>query len=109
MQGLSFLGKFYSKSRNKQLKHVNLFNDLEWKTRLERLSLNIIYKQYYLSHKDIFEWDKISILLRIAKPLNFIHRILINKFSRRIKQMLSVKDNSDIGAGLLIVAQKIIS
>jgi len=104
--GLPFLGKIYSKARNRQLSHFNLFDDLEWERRLRKVSLDIVYKKYYLSHKEIYEWDKICILLRITKPLPFIYRLLVHKFYEKVKQLLTKKDFSGIGGGLLVVAEK---
>jgi ubiquinone/menaquinone biosynthesis C-methylase UbiE len=100
------LSKIYPKLRNRQLNHYNLFDDVKWEKLLKQFSLSVVYKKYYLSHKDIYEWDRMCILLRIIKPLRRVQKILINKLNKKVKQLLENKDNLTVGAGLLIVAEK---
>lgn len=103
------LSKIYPTLRNRQLNHYNLFDDVKWEKLLKQFSLNVVYKKYYLSHKDIYEWDRMCILLRITKPLRSVQKNLINKLNKKVKQLLENKDNLAVGAGILIVAEKNIS
>lgn len=104
--GLSFLGHIYSKARNWQLNHFNVFDDLKWKRLLKEVSLNVIYKKYYLSHKEIYEWDKMCFLLRITKQLPFVHQKLKSSFYKKVQHLLAKEQNLTIGGGLLVVAKK---
>lgn len=109
--GLSIFGldKLYIKARNAQLNHFNLFDDAKWQQLLDKSSLKITYKRYYLSYNDIYEWDKMSILLRITKRIPFLHRHLEEKFHKKVISLLSKEEKLSLGAGLLIVAEKTIN
>jgi SAM-dependent methyltransferase len=104
--GLSLMGRIYSRARNRQLNHFNLFDDLKWIEQLKNYSLDVTYRRYYLSYRDIYEWDKICLLLRLTKALGFIHKTLTYKFYNKVVRLLSEEENSESGAGLLIVATK---
>ncbi|MCX5694979.1 MAG: hypothetical protein NT014_07700, partial [Candidatus Omnitrophica bacterium] len=104
---LSFLGRFYSQLRNSQLSHFNLFNDSQWIRHLDKFSLQLVYKKYYLSKDDIYLWDKICFFLRITKPLVFIYNRLLQKYLALAQKLLLQDESLDSGAGLLVVAKKI--
>ncbi len=106
--GLSIFGldKVYDKARNAQLNHFNLFDDSKWQQLLDKSSMKVTYKSYYLSHNDIYEWDKMSIILRLARPICFIHSWLVFNFHKSVNQLLIKKDPIIVGGGLLIVAKK---
>ncbi len=104
--GCALLGKMYAKIRNKQLNHFNLFNDLEWSEKLNKFSLNTIYKKHYLSRAEVYEWDKICIFLRIAKPFKLLYKNLIGRFYGKTISLLSNRHTSDTGSCVFMVAQK---
>ena len=104
--GLSLIGRIYSWARNRQLNHFNLSDHLKWYERLRKYSLEVTYRKYYLSSEDIYECDKICLLLRLTKPLGFIHKVLTHKFYNKVTRLLSEEENFEVGAGLLIVTMK---
>lgn len=104
--GLSFLGKMYSRARNRQLNHFNLYNDLDWEKQLKKYSFKMIYRKYYLSHKDIYEWDKICLLLRPVSRIPFVNQRLRNKLYKEVLTLLDKEEEFKVGGGLLVVARK---
>lgn len=104
--GLLRLDKLYAFLRNKQLNHYNLFSDIYWHKILSNFSLEVIYKKYYLSPRDIYFWDKLCILLKITEPLGLLRQMFLDKFNRKVEEYVRQKENISLGAGLLAVAQK---
>ena len=106
--GLSLFGldKLYSKSRNSQLNHYNLFSDTEWARYLKENCLEIIYKKYYLSQEETCLWDKICICSRLSSPFVFLHKMLNKRFNKKVNKIIASRDNPITGGGLLIVAKK---
>jgi len=106
--GLSLFGldKLYSKLRNSQLNHYNLFSDIEWARRLRENCLEIIYKKYYLSQEEMYLWDKICICSRLSSPLVFLNKIISKRFNKKVNKIITSQDNPLTGGGLLVVAKK---
>jgi len=104
--GLLRLDKMYAFFRNKQLSHYNLFSDTAWEKMLNDVSLRIVYKKYYLSAQDIYLWDKLCLFLRMSNFLPFLHKILLVKFNKRVREQIRQEESLNLGAGLLVVAGK---
>ncbi|MDD2751785.1 MAG: class I SAM-dependent methyltransferase [Candidatus Omnitrophica bacterium] len=106
--GLSFLGldKLYSKARNTQLAHHNLFSDGEWGKFLQGHCLEVVYSKYYLPEQEIYFWDKICIFLRLSAPIASLHRMLTKKYNDRVNRIIVSQDKCALGGAVLIVAKR---
>lgn len=102
---LTPLARIYARVRNRQLGHFNLCSIQKWKILLENASLSVVYYRHYLSARDIYEWDKMGISLRLSKPLPFLRSFLIKKFFQKAKMLLSHKEDG-ADAALLMVAKR---
>jgi len=98
--------RLYSALRNRQLKHFNLLNESGWQERLGHFCFDVIYRDSYLSEKEIVCWDKICISLRLARGIPFVRRILKRRFYNRAIGLLREEPATTVGAGLLIVARR---
>jgi len=99
-------GKIYAALRNKQLRHFNLLSEDGWVKKLEFLGLSVVYRASYLSLEEIFIWDKMCVLLRLAQIVPPLNRIIKHRFYAQAMEVLREKQPHPAQAGLLLVARK---
>ena len=105
--GLSFFSKMYKYRRNKMLNHFHCYSIDDWNDRLSRYSLKIINSKYYMSKRGLMLWDKMALKCFLFKlfGLNNEEKIF-NKNFKMINEIISEKNFSNPGAGIIILCRK---
>jgi len=102
----------YSRWRNQQLRHLNLWPESRWREALEKAGFEIVTIRPYLRNGLIFSWDLLELMqqARVARRRLFglawrrLPHSFINYLARRASQ-LDLSSPAP-GGGRLIVARK---
>lgn len=107
--GLGFLGKLYSKKRNKLLNHYHLYSRIEWTKKLKKNKMKVIDYGYYISKEALLLWDKMAILIVLNR---LVGRSIESKLNKKYRSQISKFYNESMprpqsGASFFIHAIKI--
>lgn len=105
--GLKRIADWYGMKRNKMLNHFHCHGHNRWDDILRSKGFHLIEYRYYMAKELTCVWDLLAVLvftLRFIWPINYFLP-LINK-SIISKSKIYYHMNSEIGSGLLLIAQK---
>lgn len=105
--GLKRPAEWYKTKRNKLLNHFHCYDHNQWADILQKKGFKLIEYAYYMPKKATFIWDFLAIAFfipMIILPIR-IFLVKLNKFLNKFLKIYYDMD-SQIGAGLLIVTEK---
>lgn len=94
---LRSLSSWYKNKRNAMLNHFHCYEHNYWREFLNKKGLELVEYKYYMTKEATFAWDFLAVAVRLLPGIYRLFPVQIKKYYTQ---------DSDIGAGLLIVARK---
>ncbi len=106
--GLGIINRIYSKLRNKQLNHFNLYDHKYYSSHLKKYGLKVENYSYSIDKNTLELWEKMAIMSKVRNVLGKNNNKLTKSFKKRIENCYeNNRINKTEGANLLIVAKRV--